>query len=207
MEKKVEKVEFVYDMAAGLKAAAIARKYLGQQEISGNQGFLNKTFEKMMRAIGFYTGAPWCGFFARLVWKEAGLNFLFISPSSKKQVDASAKGKKMEGNWHTIPVVGAIAVWANFKKGKRQSQGHFSVVERLYEKDGKSMFDTIDGNSNSKGGREGNEVTFRYHTLDDRIWNKTDGRRLLGFIYPTAMKGSIDLGPIGESKTEDNGAE
>jgi hypothetical protein len=129
-----------------------------------------------------------------LVWKQVGLNHLFISPSSNKQINQTAKGKPMEGNWHTEPVEGAVAVWAVFRNGKRQKNGHFSTVVDIYEHDGKVHFDTVDGNSNSDGSREGKEVAYRNHIMRTEIWSKTEGQRLLGFVYPSSQKGNVLIG-------------
>lgn len=196
-ESMENKNEVVYNFPAGFEAAKIARKYVGTTEIPGNQGFLNKSFEKSMRGVGFYTGAPWCGFFVKLTWHQAGLTHSFISASSAQQIESTKKGGPMEDNWHAEPVVGAIAVWAIFRKGKRQKAGHFSLVE-LIEKseDDSTLFRTIDGNSNSDGSREGKEVAVRNHTLDERIWKKTEGLRLLGFVWPTSEQGSFLSGVI-----------
>lgn len=49
------------------KIVEVAKSYVGQEEISGNMGFKDFDFNKQMKAVGFYLGAPWCAFFAKLV--------------------------------------------------------------------------------------------------------------------------------------------
>ena len=65
----------------------IAESYIGQKEKRGNMGFIDEAFDKKMRGVGFYDGAPWCGFFAMLVWKEANQHFIlnFTSVNCHKQ--------------------------------------------------------------------------------------------------------------------------
>lgn len=191
---QTKKNEWVYDFEKGKRAAEIVKTYIGQQEIPGNKGFVQKGFDKLMRAVGFYTGAAWCGFLPRVAWNQAGLNPGFISPSSTFQVNSSAKGEPMEGNWHTEPVLGAVAVWAIFRGGKRQSRGHFSTVVSIEKTEDTTTFQTVDGNSNSNGSREGKEVVEKNHTLDIRIWSKKEGLRLLGFLYPTSQEGNVKTG-------------
>lgn len=186
--------KFEYNFEKGKEAADLAKVFLGKKEIPNNAGFEDKVFEKEMRSVGFYTGAPWCGFLPKLLWKKVKLNHKFLSASSYLQVEAS-KGP-MKDNWHNLPVDGAVAVWAVFKKGVRQKYGHFSIVVDVYTLNDKQMFDTVDGNSNSDGSREGKEVAFRNHTLDKRIWSKKEGTRLLGFVYPTDQKGDLNKGLI-----------
>lgn len=157
--------------------ADIAKSYIGQDEISGNKGFQDPIFEQKMKAVGFYSGAPWCGFFARLVWKEAGQLLTLISASSRKCIELATKA----GNWHNVPVPGAVVVWASFKNGKRQSTGHIGVVVAVNG----DKYDTVEGNTTDKGGREGITVAVRNRIITADKWTTTNGLRLMGFIYPT----------------------
>ena len=156
--------------------AETARKYIGQREIKGNMGFLEKDFDTKMRSVGFYNGAPWCGFFALLVWHEAGQNTKLLSSSSKRIIEKATAAK----NWHNEPKEGAIVVWATFKGGKRQSTGHIGVVVSVdFDK-----YTTIEGNTTEKGGRDGVVVAERHRVLSKEAWLTANGLRLMGFVYP-----------------------
>lgn len=155
---------------------SIAESYLGQMEISGNRGFVDKNFERKMRSVGFYTGAPWCLFFCRLVWKEAGVKISRISGSSLKTMEMATRDK----NWHTAPKVGAIAIFRTFSNGKPQSNGHGAIVVSV----GDGVYSTVDGNTTDKGGREGIMVAVRNRHLNADSWKKNNGLRLMGFVYP-----------------------
>lgn len=154
----------------------IAKSYIGQREISGNKGFENEEFEAKMRKVGFYTGAPWCGFFALLVWSEAKQKNSVLSASSRQLIDKATKVK----NWHAEPIEGAVVVWATFKNGKRQKTGHIGIVSKV---DGKK-YNTVEGNTTDKGGREGIMVAERFRELRDEVWKTENGLRLMGFVYP-----------------------
>lgn len=167
------------------KIVEIAKSYIGQEEIPGNKGFKDKSFDKKMRKVGFYTGAPWCGFFAMVLYSEAGVSTKLLSASSMRLIEKATKA----GNWHTKPIPGAVAVWATFKKGDRQTTGHIAIVgddiniTSVSEK-GVPMsgyFETIEGNTNASGGREGNVVAEKQRSFS---WDRTDGLRLMGFVYP-----------------------
>ena len=156
----------------------IAKSYIGQREISGNKGFVDKDFDKKMRGAGFYTGAPWCGFFAMLVWKEAKQDLKLLSASSKTLIEKATKA----GNWHSKPIEGAVVVWATFKNGKRQSTGHIGIVTDV-DSNGIN-YSTVEGNTTDKGGREGIMVSVRNRHLTPDKWTVDNGLRLMGFVYP-----------------------
>ena len=158
------------------KIKEIAEKYIGQKEITGNRGFLDPLFETKMRSVGFYTGAPWCLFFVKLVWHEAGQNHSRVSSSSVQTMKMASKDK----NWHTVPVVGAIAIFRMFKNGEPTSQGHGCIVTEI----GKGIYTTVDGNTSDKNQREGIMVAIRNRHLNAESWNKNNGLRLMGFVYP-----------------------
>jgi hypothetical protein len=154
----------------------IADKYLGQKEITPNWGFLDKIFDAKMRSVGFYNGAPWCMFFCKLVWQEAGLNVKMISGSSKQTMINATKNE----NWHTTPVVGSIVIFRLFNAGKPTNLGHGAIVTEITE-DG---YITVDGNTSDKNGREGIMVAIRKRHLNQDSWRKKNGLRLMGFIHP-----------------------
>lgn len=160
------------------KVSEIAQSYNGQREISGNKGFVDPKFDKKMRSIGFYTGAPWCGFFAILVWKEAGEDFELLSSSSMRLIERATKAK----NWHTKPVAGSVVVWATFKNGVRQSTGHIGIVTDVNSNG--VDYTTEEGNTTDKGGREGVQVATRNRHLTQDKWEVDNGLRLMGFIHP-----------------------
>lgn len=162
------------------KISEIAKGFIGKREVSGNKGFVDKAFDKAMRAVGFYTGAPWCGFFAMLVYSIAGDKTFSVLTASAvrtmKKADAA-------GNWHTVPVPDAVVIYRTFKGGKPQSTGHIGIVTAVNE----NGFDTVEGNTTDKGGREGLMVAVR--TNRSYKWDTDDGLRLMGFIYPQGEKG------------------
>lgn len=160
------------------KISEIAKSYIGQKEITGNKGFINKDFESKMKGVGFYTGAPWCGFFAELVWKEAGQSLALLSSSSKTIIDKASKS----GNWHTTPVEGAVIVFAHFSNGRRSWQGHIGVV--TYVNANGIDYSTVEGNTTDKGGREGIVVAIRNRHLTADKWSINNGLRLMGFVHP-----------------------
>jgi len=160
------------------KIVEIAKSYLGQEEISGNKGFKDKLFQSAMEKVGWYFRAPWCLYFCRLVWKESGFEIKRVSGSSLTTMLNATKDK----NWKVTPVVGAIAIYRMFENGKPKSQGHGAIVVSV-SPDGLN-YETIDGNTTDKGGREGIMVAARYRSLNDASWKKIDGLRLMGFVHP-----------------------
>ena len=152
----------------------VAEGYIGQKEIHGNQGFLDQDFEKKMRSVGFYTGAPWCAFFAKLVWKEAGTDrYKLIAGSALQTMRNFVKSEKLE--LVAKPNVGAIAIYRTMKNGKAQTTGHVAIVIGVSE----SGFISVEGNTNASGGREGIEVAKKNRSYK---FYEPDGLQLMGFI-------------------------
>ena len=151
----------------------VAKSYIGQEEKIRNSGFKNGWFEKLMRSVGFYTGAPWCGFTAKLIWKESGVDHSLISGSVYKTMMNATKA----GNWHVKPVNGALAVWILFKNGKSNKKGHIGVITN-YDS---NFFNSVEGNTSKQGSREGTIVDMNMRTYN---WTNPNGLRLMGFIYP-----------------------
>lgn len=167
------------------KIVEIAESYIGQEEKIKNSGFKNSWFEKLMRGVGFYTGAPWCAFFAKLVWKEAGVDHSLISGSVRQTMLNATKA----GNWHTYPVEGAIVVWMTFKNGKPKRTGHVGILvgpQQLMVTNS-FIYKTIEGNTNKSGSREGTDVLLKVRATN---WTETDGLRLMGFIHPKYLHNS-----------------
>jgi hypothetical protein len=165
------------------KIVEIAESYIGQEEKIRNSGFKNGWFEKLMRSVGFYTGAPWCAFFAKLVWKEAGVDHSLISGSVRQTMLRATK----EGNWHTYPVEGAIVVWIAFKNDKPKRTGHVGIYNNVHYSDEDRVFTTIEGNTSINGSREGVVVGKIIRIFD---WHNPNGLRLLGFIHPKYLHNS-----------------
>lgn len=163
------------------KITQIAESYVGQTEISPNKGFNDPVFQKNMQRAGFYSGAPWCGFFCRLVWNEAQEPIFhpgqpittIVTSSAVKSMNAASRVDR----WSTIPQPGAVAVWRTFKDGKPQSTGHMAIVTHTTP----DFFHTVEGNTTDKGGREGIMVATRVRSF---AWNRETGLRLMGFINP-----------------------
>lgn len=154
----------------------IARGYLKQEEVRGNKGFKDPNFDKEMRSVGFQTGYPWCAVFVKLVWKKAGqVNYKLISPGV---VETMRNFHKAGRDLKYEPKVGSIFIFRSYVKNKEQGTGHTGIVTGV----GNGYFETVEGNSNDGGGREGYIVAShkRYYTN----WTESDGLRLMGFIHP-----------------------
>lgn len=164
-----------------------ARKFLSQQEIRGNQGFRDEKFQKLMEACGWQKGQAWCAYFFELVWKLAYENY---DKPTIKVLDKlfSAGAVKTYNNFkasefivNQVPSIGAGVIWQNYKDNKPHWTGHAGIVYKIYSDDS-DKFETVEGNTNSKGGREGIEVAKQIRSLD--FEPKLKGLVLKGFIHP-----------------------
>lgn len=163
-----------------MNPAEVAKKYIGERETPNNSGFIDKEFQEKIEACGWVKGQAWCAYFCELVWKESypgreELNSLF-------QAGAVANLTSFRKNQNYIvdkkPEIGALIVWQNYKEFEPQWTGHIGIVENF---DDLNIY-TIEGNTNSQGGREGIEVTKKIRGYD--FLPKKNGLVLKGFIKP-----------------------
>lgn len=168
----------------------IANDFIGQKEIAGNQGFLDKKFEGEMQSIGFEKGNSWCGYLVELVLTKGYqlLNNIDLKLEVRKLFSANAVqtyNRLVNAGWTktTKPTPGDMVFWIKYKNGvpvklaPEYFAGHTGIVSDVSDKN----FKSIEGNTNSKGEREGIEVAEKTRTYN---WTSNSGLRLLGFIQP-----------------------
>lgn len=169
-----------------------AESYVGYQEYPGNNGFKDKAFDTKMRQVGFQNGWAWCSLFAELCWtlpiyddKSKIIAYLTDNFSANAVRTFENFKNDRSGFFETTktPVPGDIAIFEKRKNGESVKKdiwtvGHAAVVAPGITE---SNFNTIEGNSNSHGGREGIEVaalSYRSYNFYDK-----DGLCLIGFIH------------------------
>lgn len=158
----------------------IAKKYIGQKEKPGNQGFVDPEFEKkMVNIAGFRRSEAWCVYFAELVLKEAYPDKLklidkYISPSSQTTYNQFAKATEGPRVTET-PEVGALMIMQRMENGKGTIHGHAGIVIEVLSN---GLFKTVEGNTNAGGSREGDSVQEKLRSLK-KVQN---GLQVRGFI-------------------------
>ncbi len=185
-----------------------AVNYIGMTEVRGNQGWKAegkfneksaKEFEELMIECGWNTGNAWCAFFCELVYRST----LLDNPDkftqeewieAKKAINdmfsagavATYNNARRSDKWEVseIPTPGDVVIWQTYKivngKLKAHWSGHAGIVESVL---GNQMA-CIEGNGNSKGGREGIEVVSKQRMIDFDI---KKGLVLKGFIKPISV--------------------
>jgi hypothetical protein len=156
-----------------------ATAFIGEQEKPGNSGFKNKTFEDLMKSVGWKKGQSWCAFFCKLVYKDfiTEEKFNLFSPAALSTLhnfyQDNEKCKTMEAKR------GNMAVWGLYDNGVLSWKGHIGIVAGII---GSNTFQCIEGNSNKYGGSEGKEVCLVNRSL--LVTEKKNGLVLQGFIDP-----------------------
>lgn len=156
-------------------AVAVSQTFEGIKEVGNNQGFSSKSFEKMMKSVGWYSGAAWCAFSLKLIYKISGIETLITgwSPTAynKKHV-IFTNGKLYE----TIqPGDAGTLSYNKYKnvKSRYKGIGHAFIIEKQY---GKSAVVTLEGNTDSDGSREGNGFYRKIRPLQSNLhitrWDK-----------------------------------
>lgn len=167
----------------GGAALSYAFEFVGQEEIKGNQGFKDKSFDALIREkTTFKNGHAWCVYLCWLCWDLAYADFNIDFQDQRAEFSGGAvrtyRHFKGIGQVSREPVVGSIAIWQKYKDGKATSSGHAAIVERWNT----THIWTIDGNTNDKGGREGYIVANDKKRLIN--FSSKSGLVLLGFIHP-----------------------
>lgn len=169
-----------------MRPSDVAKTYLGQTEKPGNAGFKDSDFEHRMRQVGFQTGQAWCAFFCELVFKES-------FPEKFTELDKLFSGSTIQtfknfrdaaypiGN---VPQKDSLVIWQSMKEGKPQPTGHAGIVSEVIST---WEFKSIEGNTGSKGVREGYIVAEHERKVLASVAN---GLKILGFIQ---INGPITL--------------
>jgi len=166
-----------------------AKSYIGMKEVGKNAGFENAIFEEKMKGVGFDSGEAWCSLFAELVVCEAygkldstyiyKLQKIFSENAYKTYTNfKNAKGFKVSNK----PEPGNIVFWQSYKNNEPVKNGswftgHVGIVTGVHQ----LYFDTVEGNTNAAGSREGQGVYEKKREYD---FYKNTGLRLLGFVKP-----------------------
>lgn len=157
-----------------------AESLVGQQEISGNMGFNNKEFQKLMEEVGWGAGDSWCVYLVKLIWYNAAPTWL--KSKILKRVSGSSwqtwVNLKDDDSFITskTPEVGDIVIWKKYKGGVYVGSGHAGFV---VGKNLDNTFDTIEGNTSDENNNEGYIVANKTRELD---FTNNNGLRLIGFI-------------------------
>lgn len=129
----------------------VSKLYMGIEETGNNQGFNNSVFEKMMREVGWTSGAQWCSFFAKMVVANALPNLRedidkWFSGNSQATYNNVANGKSehFEIVKDGLPKKGDVIIW---QTKNNSSTGHVGIVTKTYP--GKPhKFLAVEGNTN-----------------------------------------------------------
>lgn len=155
-----------------------ALTYVGQVEKPGNSGFIDPKFEAEMREEGWQKGWAWCAVFTKVVFKNCypakakELDKLF-SPSTVQTFKNFRDAGYLIGY---APQPNTLVIWQSYKEGKPLATGHAGVVSKVISS---WEFESVEGNTNSEGGREGFEVAIMPRKIFAKV---TTGLKILGFI-------------------------
>lgn len=169
------------------KAVRKARRLIGIDETGNNAGFDNAKFEALMKKYGWRKGWAWCMSFVRAMWMESykhlrnDLGYL-LSHSTVTTWNNFVKNKSGKFETSQKPTIGAIVIWRKYAGGVATSKGHAGIVEKI-NNDG--TIQTIEGNTNEAGSREGETIARKTRKLD---FTNPNGLRMLGFIKVRLIK-------------------
>lgn len=119
-------------------------------EIQPNMGFVNKSFEKIMTALGNWRpGFEWCACFARMVWlsvlsgRKKEIAERLLSPSSQLTYANFAVDKSGLFEVSNKPKPGSIIIWQSVQEPHK---GHAGIFISMFG----NNYITIEGNKGQK---------------------------------------------------------
>lgn len=162
-----------------MKVIDIAKTYLGKLEKTGNSGFQDTNFENEMVALGeWQKGYSWCCCFTQLCFRKA---YPELTVELKKLFDPGTINtfqnfKKAGYIISSVPTVGSLVIWQDYKAGKGTDRGHAGIVTEVLSN---FTFKSIEGNTfGDKPSRNGDRVAIHTHSTG----HKPEGLNVLGFI-------------------------
>jgi len=168
-----------------------ANLFNGIRERGNNQGWedvffpeLNMSFEELMYTVGWKETHAWCAYFSELVWKLAYREFdstmvdVLDKLFSANAVATWMNFQKSDFKCVKYPTPGSILIYQKYKDKIETMSGHAAIVISGDE----TLVNTIEGNTNKKGAREGDQVADKVRLIN--FSKKENGLVPLGFIYP-----------------------
>ena len=165
-----------------------ANELVGVKEIGNNESFDNQRFDQLMDIAGHQEGQAWCPYTTEVFWtaptfsgKSKVLKAMLknFSANAVRTYENFAKDDLFICDKEPVPA--AVGIMAKYKDGKLSkigewTLGHAVLVESV---DGEYV-NTIEGNTNAAGSREGEEIAKKKRKLNfDPVQN---GLVFVGFI-------------------------
>ena len=187
-----------------LPAIFSGKGLLGQSEKSirgkfDNYGFVDATFESMMRSVGWQGGQAWCAYYMKVVLMQL---YSFDRDWIAKKLSGSAYGnltavegynkqgdKRYLGVRSGSPEVADVVSMLNASG----EGGHTFMVTELLggnENDGWKVR-CVEGNTNNGGSREGDKVLERTRTI--KVGARSGGQIVKGYIRRNFTESELAL--------------
>jgi len=156
------------------KLSRKAKSFEGILEEGNNSGFESEKFETDMMNAGWRRGEPWCMAFVKMVVLKSyprKKEVIEKTLSSGTQISFQKMKNDTTGTFEfsAVPKKNVIVIWQN---KTNSAQGHAGIVTKVNS----TTFETIEGNTNIAGEREGQLVGKKTRTMNETSF------KLLGFF-------------------------
>ncbi|MBN2617266.1 MAG: CHAP domain-containing protein [Spirochaetales bacterium] len=161
------------------------------REIGNNEGWenvffeeINMSFQELMETVGWEQTHAWCAYFGKAVWLLGYSDWDSTMVNRLKELmsaNAVRTYRNLKDAGFAIsdtPIPGALVIWQKYKNGKPTIYGHEGIVVGV----GNKYYNTIEGNTNSKGSRDGDQVADKKRPINSYF--SANGLNRLGFVYP-----------------------
>jgi hypothetical protein len=148
-----------------------------------NVGFVDTSFEQMMKSVGWKTSEAWCAYYVKLVLMQL---FSFDKDWLSKSIGGGAltnfynvQNLNKKGDKRYIAFTKGKLQVGDVFCGKRTKGGHTGIIVQILDEE-TNYCETIEGNTNSKKSGEGDKVKklTRYLT----VGKNSAGLTIVGFF-------------------------
>jgi len=138
-------------------------EYQLEKQVKGrmNVGFVDSSFEQMMKSVGWQSSQAWCGYYVKLVLMQL---FSFDKMWLSKNIGGLAlqnfynvQNLNKKGDTRYIAFTSGKLQVGDVFCGKRTAGGHTGIIVQILDEK-TNYCETIEGNTNSNKSGEGDKV-------------------------------------------------
>jgi hypothetical protein len=168
------------------------------KKVGQNGGFVDASFEAMMKSVKWYDGAAWCAFYVKLIFMQL---YSFDRDWIAKYIGGGAVdnlyvisnlNKKGDNRYIAIKTNEKPQVGDVFCQGV-SGKGHTGIIVEVLGQSGNGWScKTIEGNTSDEGVREGYRTKYLTRTLQVGVAGKGSTKVLQGYWRRNFTQEEID---------------
>jgi hypothetical protein len=178
-------------------------EYQLEKQVKGrmNVGFVDSSFEQMMKSVGWQSSQAWCGYYVKLVLMQL---FSFDKIWLSKNIGGSAlqnfynvQNLNKKGDKRYIAFTSGKLQVGDVFCGKRTVGGHTGIIVQILDEK-TNYCETIEGNTNSNKSGEGDKVKKLKRYLN--VGKTSSSLTIVGFFRRNFTEEELNIIKYDEDK-------